>query len=247
MSTYADIYQGHVFDYDEDEDVLRCTRSGCGELLEPDSGFDPILGRSPEGMRPCAGGDAEAAPVDTQPASRVPDDARFWVAREWSDNRIRTTPCGTRGEVQEWLDGQFDDVDARPVVVTAGEYRAQSIRFQRGADIEATEAELTRAVAEFVDDTPVDEPMGHDEREAAHDLLHTFLSHGISNEPLRGEVRAALYSLLAVLALSEHPEYESEPASQAAGWRVAVKKYRELLAEVRANGVSGTREGVSTP
>lgn len=55
VSPVADLYQGHVLDYDEDEDMLRCTR--CGDLVGPD-GFDPILGRSPSDMRPCPMADA---------------------------------------------------------------------------------------------------------------------------------------------------------------------------------------------
>lgn len=71
----------------------------------------------------------------------VTDDAPVWVAAEWDDDRIRTIPLPTRGEVQHWLDGQFDDVDARPVVITAAEYRARSMYAAQHEDALASAAE----------------------------------------------------------------------------------------------------------
>lgn len=72
------------------------------------------------------------------------DDARIWVAADWDDDRIRTIPLDTRGEVQHWIDGQFDDVDARPVVITVADYRARSHYDHEGA--------LRAAAARFQED-----------------------------------------------------------------------------------------------
>lgn len=79
---------------------------------------------------------------------------------------------------------------------------------------------------------------GREDREAARRLLSDALLRG---EPLRFEVEWKFNELLTALVLSEQPEWSDEAgdqACQAAGWRVLVRWYRELLAEVRENGVS---------
>lgn len=80
-------------------------------------------------------------------------------------------------------------------------------------------------------------------RQAAHDLLVDKLWAGT---PMRPEVQRALADVLAALSISEDPMYRPESpglderlrADQSIGWRVAVEKYRALLAEVRENGAS---------
>lgn len=90
---------------------------------------------------------------------------------------------------------------------------------------------------------------------SGHDLLRKALQDG---QPLSYEVRAGICDVLRTLSLSDQPPWLDTPADatyderveaarwHASGWRGAVEQYRALLAEVRANGVAGTREGVST-
>ena len=86
-------------------------------------------------------------------------------------------------------------------------------------------------------------------RQAARDLLAAALTEG---QPLRPEVRVELTRLLDTLALSEsrswNPDAFGETADEqrdqpfhGAAWRVLVGRYRELLAEVEANGVTADK------
>ena len=76
----------------------------------------------------------------------VPDSAQVWSAVDFETGRHVITPQSTFAEVKGWLDQQYDDVDACPRIVTAGQYRAQ---WGDRADRERCEADLARAVEEF--------------------------------------------------------------------------------------------------
>lgn len=70
------------------------------------------------------------------------DDSKIWVAVDLADpQEILSMPLGTREEVTDWLDGQYDDVDGRPEVITVGEYRRLSGR--------SHEEVVARAAREF--------------------------------------------------------------------------------------------------
>lgn len=102
-------------------------------------------------------------------------------------------------------------------------------------------------------DTKADlEPVSaHFDRQEARYLLAAAVKDGL---PLRPEIRAGLTRLLDVLALSEsrswNPDAVEAPEGgqqreankwHAAAWRNQVGVYRELLAEVRANGVTADK------